>query len=81
MQEVAQVEQVSLDYDQEGHGQKHKDQHVYCEFWKIHIYIQTHTRVKREIQNVGMWVAIALGVWYQILSYNFKIFKHFFFFD
>lgn len=34
MQEVAQVEQVSLNYDEEGHGQKHQDEHVHWEFRK-----------------------------------------------
>lgn len=30
VQEITQVEQVSLNDDEEGHGQKHKDEHVYC---------------------------------------------------
>lgn len=47
VQEVAQVEQVPLDYDQEGHGQKHKDQHVYCEFWKINICFKNKLKKKK----------------------------------
>lgn len=29
VQKVAEIQQISLNYDQEGHGQKHKDYHVY----------------------------------------------------
>lgn len=29
VQKVTEVEEISLNYDEEGHSQKHKDDHVY----------------------------------------------------
>lgn len=34
MQKVTEIQKISLNYDQEGHGQKHKDYHVY---WKTQL--------------------------------------------